>query len=118
MGLPFRRLADPTKRPPADAGGLRTGVRSAGALGADNQHGVGHAMKHATIGRRGKRCSTFRDYGGRVVGEPYPRNLAFSVTYNFRDVGGYPALDGKIVRWRRLFRADSLHRLEGDDWEA
>jgi len=75
-------------------------------------------MKHATIGRRGKRCSTFRDYGGRVVGEPYPRNLAFSVTYNFRDVGGYPALDGKIVRWRRLFRADSLHRLEGDDWEA
>ncbi len=55
---------------------------------------------------------------GWVVAEPYPRNLAFSVTYNFRDVGGYPALDGKTVRWRRLFRADSLHRLEGDDWEA
>jgi protein-tyrosine phosphatase len=75
-------------------------------------------MKHATLGRRGKRCSTFRDYGGRVVAEPYPRNLAFSATYNFRDVGGYPALDGRTVRWRRLFRADSLHRLDGDDWEA
>jgi protein-tyrosine phosphatase len=75
-------------------------------------------MKHATIGRREKRCSILRDYRGWVVAEPYPRNLAFSVTYNFRDVGGYPALDGKTVRWRRLFRADSLHRLEGDDWEA
>jgi protein-tyrosine phosphatase len=53
-----------------------------------------------------------------VEAEPYPRNLAFSSTYNFRDVGGYPGLDGRTVRWRRLFRADSLHRLEGDDWAA
>ena len=53
-----------------------------------------------------------------MAAEPYPRNLAFSSTYNFRDVGGYPALDGRTVRWRRLFRADSLHRLEGDDWAA
>src|ERR1700755_911921 len=75
-------------------------------------------MKHATNGRRGKPCSTFRDYGDLVVAEPYPRNLAFSSTYNFRDVGGYAGLDGRSVRWRRLFRADSLHRLKGDDWDA
>ena len=50
--------------------------------------------------------------------DPYPRNLPFSSTYNFRDVGGYPGLDGRTVRWRRLFRADSLHRLEGADWES
>ncbi len=50
--------------------------------------------------------------------DPYPRNLSFSSTYNFRDVGGYAGLDGRTVRWRRLFRADSLHRLEGADWEA
>jgi protein-tyrosine phosphatase len=75
-------------------------------------------MKHATNRGHGKRCSIFRDYRGRVAVEPYPRNLAFSSTYNFRDVGGYPGLDGRTVRWRRLFRADSLHRLEGDDWAA
>ncbi len=50
--------------------------------------------------------------------DPYPRNLSFSSTYNFRDVGGYPGLDGRTVRWRRLFRADSLHRLKGADWET
>jgi protein tyrosine/serine phosphatase len=75
-------------------------------------------MKHATNGARGKRCSTYRDYRDRVAAEPYPRNLAFSSTYNFRDVGGYAGLDGRTVRWRRLFRADSLHRLNGADWEA
>jgi protein tyrosine/serine phosphatase len=91
---------------------------TAGALGANNQHVRGHEMKHATIRPRAKRCSTFRDYGCRVAAEPYPRNLAFSSTYNFRDVGGYPGLDGRTVRWRRLFRADALHRLEGDDWAA
>jgi protein tyrosine/serine phosphatase len=75
-------------------------------------------MKHATNGAGGKRCSTFRDYGGGVAAEPYPRTLAFSSTYNFRDVGGYPGLDGRTTRWRRLFRADSLHRLKDADWEA
>lgn len=75
-------------------------------------------MKHATNGRCGKRRSTFRDYGGRVAAEPYPRKLAFSSNYNFRDVGGYAGLDGRTVRWRRLFRADSLHRLDGPDWAA
>lgn len=49
--------------------------------------------------------------------EPYPRNLGFSRTYNFRDVGGYTGLDGRTVRWRRLFRSDALHRLGEDDAE-
>jgi protein tyrosine/serine phosphatase len=44
--------------------------------------------------------------------------LTFGSNYNFRDVGGYPARDGRTVRWRELFRADSLHRLAGEDWEA
>ena len=50
--------------------------------------------------------------------EQYPRNLGFSATYNFRDVGGYPGLDGRTVRWRRLFRSDALHRLGDADAEA
>jgi protein tyrosine/serine phosphatase len=53
-----------------------------------------------------------------VAADPYPRKLSFASTYNFRDVGGYPGLDGRTVRWRRLFRSDALHRLKGEDWEA
>ena len=50
--------------------------------------------------------------------DPYPRNVAFSSAYNFRDVGGYAGLGGRQVRWRRLFRADTLHRLKDDDWDT
>jgi protein-tyrosine phosphatase len=39
------------------------------------------------------------------------RTLPFTAMFNFRDVGGYAGLDGRSVRWRRLFRSDSLHRL-------
>jgi len=53
-----------------------------------------------------------------VVADSHPRNLGFSATYNFRDVGGYAATDGRTVRWRRLFRSDALHRLGEADAEA
>jgi protein-tyrosine phosphatase len=43
------------------------------------------------------------------------RSLSFSGLFNFRDVGGYAAAQGRTVRWRRLFRADSLHRLTESD---
>lgn len=49
---------------------------------------------------------------------PLTRALAFSLIFNFRDLGGYSGLDGRTVRWRRLFRSDSLHRLNGADAEA
>ena len=42
---------------------------------------------------------------------PPPRHLKFAGTYNFRDVGGYPARNGGTIRWRTLFRSDSPHRL-------
>ncbi|GAA3906387.1 tyrosine-protein phosphatase [Actinoplanes auranticolor] len=48
----------------------------------------------------------------------HPRSLTFSTSYNFRDVGGYAGLGGRTVSWRRLFRADSLHRLKGADLTA
>jgi protein-tyrosine phosphatase len=53
-----------------------------------------------------------------VVADSYPRNLGFSRTYNFRDVGGYTGLDGRKVRWRRLFRSDALHRIGDQDASA
>ncbi|MEX2431489.1 MAG: tyrosine-protein phosphatase, partial [Dehalococcoidia bacterium] len=39
------------------------------------------------------------------------RHLPLPGTHNFRDVGGYAVAGGGAVRWRTLFRSDSLHRL-------
>jgi protein-tyrosine phosphatase len=43
------------------------------------------------------------------------REYRFSQVFNFRDLGGYPGQDGRLVRWRRLFRSDSLSGLVDDD---
>jgi protein-tyrosine phosphatase len=53
-----------------------------------------------------------------VALDNHPRSLTFSTSYNFRDVGGYAGLEGRTVNWRRLFRADSLHRLKGADLDT
>lgn len=42
---------------------------------------------------------------------PLERCLRFQGCFNFRDVGGYPAADGRRVRWRTLFRSDALDNL-------
>jgi protein-tyrosine phosphatase len=34
---------------------------------------------------------------------------------NFRDLGGYPAKDGRAVRWRRIFRSNHLGHLTPAD---
>lgn len=46
------------------------------------------------------------------------REFRFSRIFNFRDVGGYPGQDGRLVRWRRLFRSDSLSGLVEQDRAA
>jgi hypothetical protein len=43
------------------------------------------------------------------------RTLEFDGCVNFRDLGGYPTGDGHRTAWRRLFRADGLHRLTEAD---
>ncbi|MGP3936512.1 tyrosine-protein phosphatase [Nonomuraea sp. KM88] len=43
------------------------------------------------------------------------RHIKFTNLCNFRDVGGYFTKDGRVVRWQRLYRADSLGWLAGDD---
>jgi len=49
---------------------------------------------------------------------PVNRVTNFSTVFNFRDVGGYAGLDGRAVRWRRLYRSDSPHRICGLDQET
>ena len=39
------------------------------------------------------------------------RRLSFEGAFNFRDLGGYATADGRMVKWRTLFRADAVHRL-------
>ncbi|TNH31070.1 tyrosine-protein phosphatase [Micromonospora orduensis] len=43
------------------------------------------------------------------------RHVAFDRLHNFRDLGGYRTDDGRTVRWRLLYRSDSLGKLTGDD---
>jgi protein-tyrosine phosphatase len=45
------------------------------------------------------------------------RHIEFERLHNFRDIGGYLTADGRVVRWGRLYRSDSLHKLHGDDWD-
>lgn len=41
------------------------------------------------------------------------RCVRFDGSFNFRDLGGYPTVDGQRVRWGRLYRSDALDRLSG-----
>ncbi len=46
------------------------------------------------------------------------RHIALSGCFNFRDLGGYPTSNGGHLRWRRLFRADGLTKLDETDCAA
>ncbi|MFF5707049.1 tyrosine-protein phosphatase [Streptomyces sp. NPDC012794] len=45
------------------------------------------------------------------------RHVPFERLHNFRDMGGYRSADGRVVAWGRLYRADSLGKLHGADWD-
>jgi protein-tyrosine phosphatase len=38
------------------------------------------------------------------------RLIALPGAFNLRDIGGYPAVDGRVTRWRTLLRSGSLHQ--------
>jgi protein-tyrosine phosphatase len=46
-----------------------------------------------------------------------PRLIPFDEVLNFRDLGGYPTSDGRVTRWRRLYRSNVLHDLSVEDLE-
>lgn len=43
------------------------------------------------------------------------RRIDFEGSFNFRDLGGWLTDDGRTVRWQRLYRADSVHRMTDED---
>jgi protein-tyrosine phosphatase len=53
--------------------------------------------------------------GCQATGPAPARDITLSGAFNFRDLGGYPARDGAVVRWRRLFRSDTLADLTAED---
>src|SRR6266404_5030327 len=49
----------------------------------------------------------------------YPaRHLNLAGASNFRDLGGYPAREGRAVRWRQIFRSNHLGHLTEADIEV
>jgi protein-tyrosine phosphatase len=50
-----------------------------------------------------------------ALGSSPERRIPLSGPLNFRDLGGYDTVDGRRVRWRRLFRSDSLNPVTADD---
>jgi protein-tyrosine phosphatase len=49
------------------------------------------------------------------MNEQLTRRIGLEGAVNFRDIGGYPATQGRRVRWRRIFRSDCLSKLTDDD---
>ncbi|MGZ9222784.1 MAG: tyrosine-protein phosphatase [Anaerolineales bacterium] len=43
------------------------------------------------------------------------RRLPFAGAKNFRDLGGYQTTDARTIRWGKLYRSDSLHKLTPAD---
>ncbi len=52
------------------------------------------------------------------MSESPARHLNLAGASNFRDLGGYPARDGRIVRWRQIFRSNHLGHLTEADVEV
>ncbi len=46
------------------------------------------------------------------------RSLAWDGCLNVRDLGGHRTEDGGLTRFRRIVRADSVHRLSDAGWQA
>jgi protein-tyrosine phosphatase len=53
-----------------------------------------------------------------VTSQAPARHLRLPGTRNLRDVGGYPAGDGRRTRWRTLLRTDALDLLPADSQRA
>jgi protein-tyrosine phosphatase len=46
------------------------------------------------------------------------RRVPLQGAINFRDLGGYRTVDGRVTRWGRVFRSDGLHSLTAQDQDT
>jgi protein-tyrosine phosphatase len=53
------------------------------------------------------------DGGNRII--TAERRVKLEGAFNFRDLGGYQAIDGRRTKWGRIYRSDSLTRLTAGD---
>ena len=52
------------------------------------------------------------------MSETPARHFDLAGASNFRDLGGYPTQDGRMVRWRQIFRSNHLGHLTAADIEV
>lgn len=52
--------------------------------------------------------------GGTIMSN-HQRLISFDGTMNFRDLGGYQTANGQTVKWRKIYRSDSLSNLSAND---
>jgi protein-tyrosine phosphatase len=53
--------------------------------------------------------------GGQKVAE---RMIPLAGVANFRDLGGYPTTDGRLVRWGMIYRSSELANLTAEDYDT
>jgi protein-tyrosine phosphatase len=53
------------------------------------------------------------DGGNKII--TAERRVKLEGAFNFRDLGGYQAIDGRRTKWGRIYRSDSLTRLTAGD---
>ena len=46
------------------------------------------------------------------------RHVALQTAHNFRDLGGYPTMDGRSTKWGVVYRSDALYSLNHTDWST
>src|SRR6266851_3228206 len=82
---------------------------------------LGFVCKRAQ-GAKVRRSSHQRHFSAADIGlschpmsDSPSRHLNLEGASNFRDLGGYPTGDGRIVRWRQIFRSNHLGHLTAAD---
>lgn len=55
---------------------------------------------------------TSRDAPGHIIAE---RRIPLDGSVNFRDLGGYQTVDGRQIKWGKIYRSDNLARLSDMD---
>lgn len=44
------------------------------------------------------------------------RHVPLGTAHNFRDLGGYPTVDGRSTKWGIVYRSDALYSITAADW--